>query len=173
MRTFTTSPAGIDSAKRTVTHVITAANADRSGDVVRPDGLANRDEFLRNPVVLWAHQRAMPPVGTCVALEVTPEQVIAITKFAEGVPLADDVFRLYEQGILRGWSIGFLPRRAGLRPPGRDGRRGLLVEAWDLLEYSAVPVPENPAALTLAARSGLVWSDEMREFISDASSKRR
>ena len=61
--------------------------------------------------------------------------VVAVTKFAEGVPLADDVFRLYEQGVLRGWSVGLLPRRASPRP----GRRGTRIDEWDLLEYSAVP----------------------------------
>ncbi|MBX7105185.1 MAG: HK97 family phage prohead protease [Gemmataceae bacterium] len=150
MHTFIASTPSIDSAARTVTHVITAAVADRSGDLIVPAGLANRDEFLRNPVVLWAHQRTLPPIGTCLALEVTADRIIATTKFAAGVPLADDVFRLFEQGILRGWSIGFVPRRAGLRRT-TNGHRGLLVESWDLLEYSAVPVPDNPLALTLAA----------------------
>lgn len=150
MHTFIASTPSIDSATRTVTHVITAAVADRSGDLIVPAGLANREEFLRNPVVLWAHQRTLPPIGTCVALEVTDDRIIATTKFAAGVPLAEDVFRLFEQGVLRGWSIGFVPRRAGLRRTTR-GQRGLLIESWDLLEYSAVPVPDNPLALTLSA----------------------
>lgn len=137
----------VDAKKRVVVHVVAALTPDRAGDLVRPDGLANRDEFLRNPVVLWAHQRTLPPIGTCVHLDVTPQRVLAVTKFAEGLPLADDLFRLYEQGVLRAWSIGFVPRRAGLRVAG--DRRGLDVAAWDLLEYSAVPVPENPWALTV------------------------
>ena len=44
--------------------------------------------------------------------DVQPQRVVAVTKFAANVPLADDVFRLYEQGVLRGWSVGLLPRRA-------------------------------------------------------------
>lgn len=152
MKSFTTGQARIDAEKRIVTAVITALVTDRSGDVIVPSGLANREEFLRNPVVLWAHQRMVPPIGTCLDLQVSRERIIAVTKFATGVPLADEVFRLYEQGILRGWSIGFVPRRAGLRPPDPGGRRGLVIESWDLLEYSAVPVPENPEALTLARR---------------------
>jgi hypothetical protein len=158
------STASIDAAQRTVTHVITAAIPDRSGDLVVPAGLANRADFLRNPVVLWAHQRTLPPIGTCIDLQVTKDRVIAVTKFASGVPLADDLFRLYEQGILRGWSIGFVPKRAGLRPPTGDGPRGMLVEAWDLLEYSAVPVPENPLALTVAIRKGIVTAPELMSF---------
>ena len=34
------------------------------------------------------------------------------------MPFAEDVFRLYEQGVLRGWSIGFVPRQ-GVAAAGR------------------------------------------------------
>src|SRR3954447_9029357 len=115
-------PLAVDAAARTVTAVISSAAPDRAGDVVVPAGLANAEEFLLNPVVLWAHQRAMPPVGTCLALDVQPGRVVAVTKFAAGVPLAEDVFRLYEQGVLRGWSVGLLPRRVTPR------RRGVRIE---------------------------------------------
>ncbi len=156
----------VDAAARTVRAVISTADPDRAGDVIVPAGLQNAAEFLRNPVVLWAHQRSLPPIGTCEHLDVQPDRIVAVTRFAAGVPLADDLFRLYEQGVLRGWSIGFVPRRAALRP--RDphtGRRGLRVAAWDLLEYSAVPVPENPAALTLAIRKGEVRDGALRQWL--------
>jgi phage head maturation protease len=160
------APLLIDPETLTVHAVISTAAADRAGDVVLPTGLHNAAEFLRNPVVLWAHQRTLPPVGTCVALDVQPERIVAATRFAKGVPFAEDLFRLYEQGVLRGWSIGFLPRRAALRPyDAATGRRGLRVEAWDLLEYSAVPVPENPEALTLAVEKGVVRDDRLRDWL--------
>lgn len=151
-------PVAIDPQARTLTAVISTAEPDRSGDVVVPGGLANAAEFLRNPVVLWAHQRALPPIGTCVDLQVTADRILATTRFARGVPFAEDVFRLYEQGVLRGWSVGLVPRKA--RP--RFGGRGLRIDAWDLLEYSAVPVPENPAALTLAITDGVICDEILR-----------
>jgi uncharacterized protein len=162
LRSTLEPPLAIDPTNRTVTAVITTPAPDRGGDVVVPTGLANVEEFLLNPVVLWAHQRKLPPIGTCLALDVQPRRVVAVTKFADGVPLADDVFRLYEQGVLRGWSVGLLPRRASPRP----GRRGTRIDEWDLLEYSAVPVPENPEALTLAVEKGLVTDPRLRRFIA-------
>src|SRR5262245_13993466 len=135
---------GVDSTNLTIRAVISTSSPDRAGDVVVPAGLRNADDFLRNPVVLWAHQRNLPPIGRCLRLEMHDDRVIAETQFARGVPFAEDVFRLYEQGILRGWSIGFVPVRA---TPSRGGVR---YDEWDLIEYSAVPVPENPGALTLA-----------------------
>ena len=156
-------PLAVDSAARTVTAVISSALPDRVGDVVVPAGLRNAEEFLLNPVVLWAHQRTLPPVGVCVALDIQPNRLVAVTKFAAGVPLADDVFRLYEQGVLRGWSVGLLPHR--VRPRQTRSGRGVRIDEWDLLEYSAVPVPENPEALTLAVEKGLVHDRRLRDWL--------
>jgi hypothetical protein len=157
-------PLAVDAKARTVTAVITSAAPDRAGDIVVPAGLRNAEEFLLNPVVLWAHQRTLPPVGICTALDIQPDRVVAVTKFAEGVPLADDVFRLYEQGVLRGWSVGLLPAR--VRPRQTRTGRGVRIDQWDLLEYSAVPVPENPEALTLAVEKGLVHDRRLRDWLS-------
>lgn len=150
-----------DPGKLRVRSVITTAQPDRAGDVVVPAGLRNLDDYLLNPVVLWAHNRtSFPPIGACEWLDVQPARVVAETRFAQGVPFAEDVFRLYEQGILRGWSVGFVPRRAF-----RQGD-GLRVEEWDLLEYSAVPIPENPGALTVALQKGLVRDLGLRAWLA-------
>ena len=155
-----------DPQTMTVTAVISTIERDRAGDVVVPRGLRNAEEYLQNPVVLWAHNRlSVPPIGTCLRLDVQSERIVAETKFAQGVPLAEDLFRLYEQGVLRGWSIGFVPRKARLLPDAGEGRRGLLVEEWDLLEYSAVPIPENPGALTVAIQKGLVHDGRRRDLL--------
>src|SRR5207248_11236357 len=151
-----------DSENLVIRSVITTNLPDRVGDVVVPSGLRNAEEFLKNPVVLWAHQRGMPPIGCCRALEVHDDRVVAETQFAKGVPFAEDVFKLYEQGILRGWSIGFVPVRT------RPLRSGVRYEEWDLLEYSAVPVPENPAALTLAVAKGMVRDADLARWLARA-----
>jgi len=148
----------VNAMEMTVRSVITTIDPDRSGDIIVPTGLRNVDDFLLNPVVLWAHQRAQfPPIGVCEWIDIQPRRIVAETRFARGVPFAEDVFRLYEQGILRGWSIGFIPRKAR-RLPVVDIRTppALRVEEWDLLEYSAVPIPENPDAVTVAINKGLV-----------------
>src|SRR5436305_13326528 len=125
LRPHVAPPLALDAAARRETADITSAVPDRAGDVVVPAGLKNAEEFLLNPVVLWAHQRTLPPVGTCVSLDIQPSRVVAVTRFAAGVPLADDVFRLYEQGVLRGWSVGLLPHRVTPR-----AGRGVRIDAW-------------------------------------------
>jgi phage head maturation protease len=162
----------VDPGKMIVRSVITTGQPDRAGDVVVPTGLRNAEEYLLNPVVLWAHDRArVPPIGRCAWLDVQPRRVVAETHFAQGVRFAEDVFRLYEQGVLRGWSIGFIPRRAvrlaDPRPILPDaGRAALRVDEWDLLEYSAVPIPENPGAVTVALQKGLVSDPLLRDWLA-------
>jgi hypothetical protein len=154
----------------TLRSVIATNDADGAGDVLEPGGLRNRDEYLKSPVVLWAHNRlTLPPLGTCVRLEVLPDRLVADTQFARGVAFAEELFRLYERGVLRAWSLGFVPRQTSGLAPGRDGRRGLRVEAWDLLEYSAAPVPESPGALAVALRKGDVRDRLLREWLRIAA----
>jgi phage head maturation protease len=155
----------VDAANMRVRSVVTTVDPDRAGDVVVPSGIRNLDEFMLNPIVLWAHDRVrVPPVGVCEWLDVQPRRIVAQTKFAEGVGFAEDLFRLYEQGVLRGWSIGFVPRVAKrlMQPTGRSS---LFVSEWDLLEYSAVPIPENPGALTVALQKGLVRDLTLRDWL--------
>ena len=87
--------------------------------------------------------------------------MVAETRFAQGVGFAEDVFRLFEQGVLRAWSIGFVPRRAYRAA----GVKGLRVDEWELLEYSAVPVPENPGALTVALEKGVVRDRALADWL--------
>ncbi len=162
----------VDARRMHLRSVITTIDADKAGDVVVPTGLRNAEEYLLNPVVLWAHNRTQfPPIGACEWLDVQPSRVVAETRFAQNVRFAEDVFRLYEQGILRGWSIGFAPRRT--RKFGLPtGRVGLRVEDWDLHEYSAVPIPENPGALTVALQKGLVRDAALRDWLSQVPDDR-
>ncbi len=155
----------IDAAKMRIRSVITTIDPDRAGDVVVPTGLKNLDDFMTNPVVLWAHDRVrVPPIGSCEWIDIQPRRIVAETRFAQRVPFAENLFSLYEQNVLRGWSIGFVPRKAR-RVPRPDGSTSLYVSEWDLLEYSAVPIPENPGALTVAIQKGLIRDVTLRDWL--------
>src|SRR5262245_66361248 len=71
----------IDPAKMLVRAVISTAAPDRAGDMILPGGLRNAEEFLCNPVVLWAHQRSLQPIGKCERLTIETDCIKAETKF--------------------------------------------------------------------------------------------
>jgi phage head maturation protease len=153
-----------DPATLTLLSIIVTNDRDTAGDLIEPDGLRNRNEYLKDPVVLWAHNRqTLPPVGTCVRLEVRPDRIVVETRFARGVAFAEDLFRLYARGVLRAWSLGFVPRKTSGLATRRGGRRGLRVEEWDLVEYSAAPVAACPGPLTAARRPGRA-QDRLQSF---------
>jgi hypothetical protein len=67
---------------------------------------------------------------------------------------------MYKAGFMNAWSIGFIPKEIVDIEPD-NWRGGHRFDKWELLEYSAVLVPDNPEALTLLRSKGL--SDEVIE----------
>lgn len=135
-----------DTPSRTLEVVISTSTRDRQGDVIESAGL-DFTNFLRNPVVLWAHDQERPPVARVLGVQRTGDEVRARVEFAD-TPFAKEVFSLYSAGFLRAWSIGFLPVRWRQLPVSQGG--GRYVESAEVVELSAVPVPANPEALTKA-----------------------
>ncbi len=148
---------------------ITVEVEDRQGQTVVAAG-GKFDAYMRNPVVLYAHDYSSLPVAR--TLELRPETGRIVARFdfpAEGTyPFADTVRRLWGAGFLNTVSIGFIPLKWT-----EDWKR---IEEWELLEYSIVPVPANQEALRLMldglqptmTREGRVLSSKNRELIQAA-----
>lgn len=164
----------VDEENLRITHTVNTKTLDRYDTVVLPKGV-NAEKFLKNSVVLWLHNsdETLPkiPIGRCVELDVREDEIVATTEFNRNDPLAVKVFQAYRDGFLHAWSIGFIPKgykqvdeenmedinkKYGLSITKEDLARasfwGLyLIYEWELLEYSAVPVPGNPDALSYDA----------------------
>lgn len=142
-------PVAVETDGRRLRALIAAESVDREHDVLVADG-AELAAYLRNPVLLWAHQAERPPIGRALALEVEPgvglwaENEFAPTAFAQ------ELFELYRGGFLHAFSVGFRP----LASEPRAGGRGRIIHRWELIEQSCVPVPANPDALVAAAGEG-------------------
>lgn len=162
-------PTDIDRAQMAVTGVICAAVRDRDGDILEPGG-ADTTRHRANPIVFLNHGivggipgmalpvgRAMDPGGNySVRYDKASDLLLARTYFDQNSATAAEVFRLFDDDILRGFSIGFLPVRVKKvldKLPGRQ-RAGYHIDRWELLEYSAVCVPSNPAALRVKLQKG-------------------
>lgn len=140
---------------RTITALISTAAIDRMDEVLDPEG-ADLKNFRKNPVVLWAHTYDMPPIGKAIWIKNNKDGILSKVKFAP-TAFADEIFELFKEGFLKAFSVGFLPRKWETPETKGDKKQPRRVYTdWELLEYSAVPVPANPEALALAIQKGIL-----------------
>jgi hypothetical protein len=160
-KTFSSEIKEADEAKRILTVKISTPNADRSGDTMNMKGMIYKD-FLNNPVVMFAHDYKSKPIAKCIDLKVTDEGVYATVEFPpEGkYNEADIIYWMYVNKYLSAWSIGFQPDDYVVNKEG-----GYNFKSWDLLEFSAVPVPDNPEALTVMRSKGIAADDAVIEHL--------
>ncbi len=126
--------------------VISTADLDRQGEIVDQNGWDLKN-YQQNPIVLWAHDYYSLPIGVCDKIGIEDvgsgrQGLVAEGKFApmDANPFAQQVRKLYEAGIVRTTSVGFIAGEM----------QGNTVTKAELLEFSFVPVPANPYALSLA-----------------------
>jgi hypothetical protein len=109
------------------------------------------DNYRSNPVFLWAHDYASPPIGRA---DVFVEQGVmnADVIFDQADEFARSIERKYRDGFLSAVSVGF--NALAFNPPQRNGDAPHITEA-ELLDISAVPVPSDPRALKGRKRDAL------------------
>jgi len=118
---------------------------DRHGDVVKAEGW-KLENFRKNPVLQWAHDPTTPAIGKAKDIKVDGRKLTFTPVFSKATQLAKDVKKLYEEGILKAFSVGY-----------RELERNDKGETVDqeLIEISCVNVPANPNALLMAKQKGL------------------
>jgi len=138
---------------RTLVVTISTPTPDRSKDTVQPKGMV-ADNYLKNPVVQFAHKYDEPPIAKCINLVATETGIRATVKFPElGLyDKADTIYRMYKEGFLNAWSIGFMPLENEYETNSFGGTE---FKKWELFEFSSVPVPDNPEALTIMRSKGI------------------
>ncbi|KKN71413.1 hypothetical protein LCGC14_0421350 [marine sediment metagenome] len=147
----------VDEDERTVTAVISTDMVDRDGEVLLPKGV-DFEQYLKNPVVQWAHSYGEPPIARTQWITKGRKQITAKAQFADTV-FADEIYQLYKKNYLSAFSVGFIPKKSHTPTPDEIKKRPEWAEAsrifdeWELLEFSAVPVPANPEALATAVKT--------------------
>ncbi len=138
--------AAIDANRYRVT--IAASEKARQPPQLDFDGLSF-DNYLRNPVVMWAHDvmgrspSGGLPIGRTLSLAKTPGgRIVAEFEFLGDDPFVRRIKNAWDKGFLRAASISWLPLESAPMKGGdwRDARA-------DLLEWSIVSVPADPDAL--------------------------
>lgn len=151
----------MDRTAMSITATISTPDEDRSDDIVEPTGIL-LERYTLNPVVFFDHgEEYTLPIAKSVdgsgrlSIVADNDEVIATAFFSQSLPLARQVFELWDEKILSATSINFIPKAATVRPgTGRRDRPGMHVTSWELLEWSIVGVPDNPYAVAKALDRG-------------------
>lgn len=146
--------------ERTIVGTITTNAVDRYREIVEPGG-AVLENFNKNPVVLLNHNSWGVPIGRNLWIKKSENGLVAKTQFAPTLE-GEDLYKLYDDGYMKAWSIGFIPKKwedADLQEAGYRRKYTL----WELLEYSGVTIPANPEAVTNALKCA--ESPRVREML--------
>ncbi len=154
-RAGTADPAGSNGGERIVRYQLSDSNVARDGHTIATAGWV-LDNYLKNPIVQWAHALDEPPIGRMVELGAIGDRLMGSIEYpdAETYPFADTIFRLVKGGYINAVSVSWAPiswkySTDRARPGGIDFLR------TELLEVSNVPLPAAPAALATARAAGI------------------
>jgi len=126
---------------------------DRFSERIDPQGW-DFSQFVKNPVVEWAHRYDIPAIGKIEGLVVDDKGLHGLVVFndksfdAFGWSIGERV----KAGVIRAGSVGFRPIEIEI-PSKEDGKDGtsLIFRKQELLEFSICNVPANPFALAKSA----------------------
>lgn len=147
---------------RTDVSLITNDALDRDYEVMLPKG-ADWRQFMKNPIVPFAHQYNTLPIGKALWVKRNDKKGkdgwLAKTKYStkpkdwSGDWFADAVWHMVSAGDLPGKSIGFIPtemrpvEEKDLKERPELAKARVIISKYLVLEYSIAPVQSNPDAL--------------------------
>lgn len=144
---------------------------DRYGDVIEQNWELRN--FKNNPIALFNHD-ADQIIGSWRDVHVDSKgRLRGILRMAmEGTSaLVDAVRSLLQQGIIRAVSVGFLPIE--WEPLNRkDPSAGIRFTRSELMEISAVSIPANPEAISVARSLGISAETRARLFSTETGARR-
>lgn len=162
----------VNPGERSVVAKISTAAIDRDGEVMVPSGCITTD-FEKSGTVFYNHDYDRP-IGKCVSIKRNQYDIEAKTVFASrpenhvGEWLPDTVFSLFQQDVIKGFSVGF--KSVEYRPatkgdianygPGCTG----VYSKWKMMEYSVAPLPCNQDALSMAVSKGVLTAIQCKSL---------
>lgn len=144
----------VDKVNYIVEGIFSSEIEDRHGEIVVQKGW-KLENYMKNPVVLWAHNSGEPPIAKMTELEVVKDtdgidKLVGKMQFAvKEYDFAETIFNLIVGGYQNAFSAGFINNKYEI---DQENDKVYLVEN-ELLEVSAVPVPANQ--LSLAKKKGI------------------
>lgn len=149
---------------KTLTAFVSTNAVDRMGDVLEPKG-ADLKAFNKNPVVMFAHDYGSPPIAKALWTKKSKKDgkdgILSKMEFAS-TEFGQEIFDLYKDGFMNAFSVGFIPKESEPMEEGGSQWGPQRFLKWEMLEYSAVPVPANAEALALAVSKGIISEDRKK-----------
>ncbi len=159
-----------ENEERTVVGIISTPDIDSDDEIVLPEAI-KLNRYRKNPIVLWNHNMDQP-IARATEMKFTEDGITTKTVFGS-TQFAQDIFTLMKEGIVRTFSIGFLPikyfrngseefkteaQKLIARWPNKFTKKMLenvkaIIAQAELFEYSVVSVPANSEAYVTAISS--------------------
>ncbi len=152
--------------KGKLTFVLSDESVNSHGTWVKTSGI-NLDRFKKNPVMLWSHDSAFPPIGKWENIRFEGDKLLADAVFDEDDALAQAFKRKVESGLLKACSIGFYAKKfssdvADIKP----GQRFETIVEAELIECSLCSVGSNENAMVLMNAEGERLEMDERGFVA-------
>ncbi len=99
---------GVNDENYTIRGVFSTADEDRHGEIV-DQKTWQLDDYLKNPVILFAHDHNQPAIGKATNLFFNESGNLEgeIQFAAKEYEFANTIFKLYKGGFMRAFSVGF------------------------------------------------------------------
>lgn len=138
---------------RIIEGYFTTKEVDRENDISLPSAFVRTmEDYMKNPVVTFMHD-IRNVIGKVLQYRIEDMGVWVKVQIAKGVKLADEVWALIEQDMIRGFSYGF--RIIDSEKVFQEGNELRILKDVELYEISIVSVPMNATALFTLSGDGL------------------
>ncbi len=128
--------------------IFSTFDLDRDEEKIDPAGWDLKN-YLKNPVILWAHDSRIPAIGVSRDTAVRNGVLGGNISFnsRETDPFGWGIGQRVADGVIRAGSVGFMVNKVEILDSA-DGT-GLIFREQELLEFSICNIPSNPYALNL------------------------
>lgn len=138
--------------KRLIEGYASTKHIDRVNDVVLPEAFKDTlKSFLAGSCPLLFNHNPNEPVGKIVAATIDDTGLYVKAEIGKGYGKADDVWAMIKDGVLKAFSIGFIPLE--MEPDEKNAEINY-IKKLELLEISIVSVPANREALFTISEDG-------------------
>lgn len=138
---------GIDEKSATVEVVASTGDVARDHAIIEVAGW-ELDNYLKNPVVLWAHNDFEVPIARAVEITKGDDELVIKTEFDTEDPEAMRIFGKVVRGFVNAVSVRWIPLETETREIDGHGQVLVFVRQ-ELLELSFCSVPADPGALVV------------------------